>query len=189
RTRTVAAFSEHFRDILRRALDALAPDLAWIVIHDATRPLVTPEMIAAGLAAVHVPPAAPAPDVPSASRRPAPAVPPSVGAHRVRPPAAPAVVAAASIPVNETLKRVQNGLVVETPARSRLVLLQTPQVFSRLALLTALDTAPADLDPLDAASLAIAARLRVALFPGTPANIRVATPADLALAEALLNPR
>lgn len=159
RTRPVAAVSARLRDTLRRALAALAPNLAWIVIHDAARPLVTPELISAGLATVRTLPAAPA------------------------------VVAAASIPVNETLKRVQNGLVVETPARAQLALLQTPQVFSRPTFLAALDAAPNDLDPPDAASLAIAADLRVVPFPGSPRNIRVATPADLALAEALLNSR
>jgi 2-C-methyl-D-erythritol 4-phosphate cytidylyltransferase len=162
RTRAVAATSSRRRDILRLAVDALAPDFAWLVIHDASRPLVTPELIASGLATVEAQQA------------------PTEGAP---------AVASASIPVNETLKRVQHGFVVETPTRSQLVLLQTPQVFSRAALLASLDRAPADLDPPDAATLAAASGLRVALFPGSPTNIRIATPADLAFAEALLNPR
>lgn len=149
--RNMAASSLRPRDSLRRALDMLSQNVSWIVIHDAARPLVTPEMVAAGLAAAR-----------------------TTGA------------AAASIPLNETLKRVQRGVVVETPARAGLALLQTPQVFSRPALLAACDHAPADLDPPDCATLAVAAGLRVALYPGAPDNLRVAAAADLALAEALL---
>lgn len=162
RTRPVAAASTRIRGTLRRAVDMLAPDLAWIVVHDASRPLVTPELIASGLATARARHAA------------------TEGAP---------VVASASIPVNETLKRVQHGLVVETPPRSRLTLLQTPQVFSRAALLASLDGAPAGPDSADAATLAAASGLRVALFPGSPTNMRIATPADLALAEALLSSR
>lgn len=150
-TRVIAASSPRLCDSLRRVLDMLSPDIHWLVIHDAARPFVTPEMIAAGLATARETEAA-----------------------------------AASIPVNETLKRVQRGIVVETPPRPRLALLQTPQVFSRSALVAACDRAPADLDPPDAAALAVAAGLRVALFPGAPENLRVVTTADLALAEALL---
>jgi 2-C-methyl-D-erythritol 4-phosphate cytidylyltransferase len=178
RTRPVAVSNSRLHDTLRRALDSLAPDISWIVIHDAARPLVTPELISAGLATVGALPAAPVADNVDI-----------VGASGGRPSVAPAVVVAASISINETLKRVQGGLVVETPARAQLALLQTPQAFSRSALLAALDAAPADLDPPDAASLAVAAGLRVALFPGSPTNIRVAIPADLALAEAILNSR
>lgn len=172
RTRAIAALSVRLTETLCVALAALPPDITWIVVHDAARPLVTTEMIAAGLAAVGARPVA----VPVLQ---------SVGAL----PAAPAVAAAASISVNETLKRVQNGLVVETPPRPKLALLQSPQVFSRAALHNAFDAAPANLDAPDAATLAVAAGLRVALFPGSPANIRVTTPADLVLAEAFLNPR
>ncbi|HLZ21653.1 MAG TPA: 2-C-methyl-D-erythritol 4-phosphate cytidylyltransferase [Ktedonobacterales bacterium] len=158
RIRAIATSSSSRRAVYRLALDTLSRDIAWIVIHDAARPLIQPGMIADGLAAL------------SASS-------PECAA------------AAASIPVNETLKRVENGRVVETPTRSQLRLLQTPEVVVRAALVAALEDAPAELDPPDAATLVVAANFRVALFPGSPANFRVASAADLALAETLLGQR
>ncbi len=39
------------RDALRVGLATLPMDLEWVIVHDGTRPLVTPELIAAGLTA------------------------------------------------------------------------------------------------------------------------------------------
>lgn len=39
------------RDAVMSALHALSPACRWIVVHEATRPLITPELIATGLAA------------------------------------------------------------------------------------------------------------------------------------------
>lgn len=154
RAQVIAAPGPRLMESLPLALDAISPDIAWIVVHDAARPLVSSDMVAAGLDAVVAQPGVSA--------------------------------AAAFIPVNETLKRVQNGIVVETPDRSRLALLQSPQVIERSALRAALDRVSSDMNPPDAASLAIAAGLRVRLFPGSPENLRVVSPDDLALAESLL---
>jgi 2-C-methyl-D-erythritol 4-phosphate cytidylyltransferase len=94
--------------------------------------------------------------------------------------------AAACEPVKETLKRVRDGIVTETPARSRLALLQTPQVFTRLALTTALQTSDPHADLPDAGALAIAADIPLATFTGSSENLRVVTAGDLALAAELL---
>ena len=47
----VAATSPQRRAAVRAGLAALPADLEWVIVHDGTRPLVTPELIAAGLAA------------------------------------------------------------------------------------------------------------------------------------------
>jgi 2-C-methyl-D-erythritol 4-phosphate cytidylyltransferase len=47
----VPAGSPRRRDAVMAGVHALAPTCRWIVVHDAARPLVTPELIAAGLAA------------------------------------------------------------------------------------------------------------------------------------------
>jgi len=149
------------------ALDALTPlagrHPSTILVHDAARPLITPERIGAALAAA------------------------------LRAPAATAVE-----PVKETLKLVRDGRVMSTLPRERLVSTQTPQVFSRETLRALYayhapltdDGAPsvASAAP-DGAALALAAGLPVATFPGSPENLRVTTPADLALVEQLLRAR
>jgi 2-C-methyl-D-erythritol 4-phosphate cytidylyltransferase len=89
-------------------------------------------------------------------------------------------------PVKETLKRVRGGIVVETPPRAQLTLLQTPQVFTRSALTAALQTGDPDADLPDVGTLAIAAGIPLATFSGSSANLRVATADDLALAAELL---
>lgn len=47
----VASAGPRRRDALQVGLATLPMDLEWVIVHDGTRPLVTPELIAAGLAA------------------------------------------------------------------------------------------------------------------------------------------
>jgi 2-C-methyl-D-erythritol 4-phosphate cytidylyltransferase len=46
------------QDSVREGLQAVPPDAAWIVVHDAVRPFVTPALVERVLAAAHVPGAA-----------------------------------------------------------------------------------------------------------------------------------
>lgn len=94
--------------------------------------------------------------------------------------------ASASEPVKETIKRVANGNVVGTVERSRLRLLQTPQVFERDQLVEACARYPAGGGAQDAATIALAAGLAVVTFPGGPDNLAVRSEDDLDLAERLL---
>jgi len=142
------------RDALHAGLAALALAHRWVVLHDAARPLVTAELIAAGLSAAQ-----------------------QTGA------------ASAAVPVKETIKRVRDGTILQTLDRTHLALLQTPQVFDLGRLEAAYANLPPDADPPDAATVAAAAGLRIAPFPGDPENIAVATPADLLLAKRLLHAR
>jgi 2-C-methyl-D-erythritol 4-phosphate cytidylyltransferase len=92
------------------------------------------------------------------------------------------------VPVVDTVRRVQDGAIVETVPRDDLVLVQTPQAFLR-ASLEAAHREAADLGRTatdDAALLEWAGR-RVELVPGEPTNLKITRAEDLRLAEALLS--
>ncbi len=92
------------------------------------------------------------------------------------------------IEVSDTVKRVgADGLVAATVPRGDLRLAQTPQGF-RVDLLRAAYDRAARVGALatDDAGLVERAGGRVAIVQGSPLNIKITRPADLALAEALL---
>ncbi|MBA3824982.1 MAG: 2-C-methyl-D-erythritol 4-phosphate cytidylyltransferase [Ktedonobacterales bacterium] len=94
--------------------------------------------------------------------------------------------ATAVIPVKDTIKRVDAaGLVVETPDRAALYAVQTPQVFDRVLILAAHHAADPALDAADDALLVESLGHRVRVFTGAYTNIKVTTPDDLAVVEAL----
>jgi 2-C-methyl-D-erythritol 4-phosphate cytidylyltransferase len=88
-----------------------------------------------------------------------------------------------ALPVPDTVKRVEGDRVVDTVARDGLVAVQTPQAFRAEALRAAHD---AGRDATDDAALIEAAGGRVVVVPGEPANLKVTTPADLAIVAALI---
>ena len=93
------------------------------------------------------------------------------------------------MPVQDTIKEAgQDGRIVATPDRSRLFAAQTPQAFRTELLERAHAEAPADL-VLDDASLVEALGEPVHIFEGDPGNIKVTTPIDMAVAEAVLRQR
>jgi 2-C-methyl-D-erythritol 4-phosphate cytidylyltransferase len=96
--------------------------------------------------------------------------------------------AIAAAPVKDTVKRSADGVgVLETPARSELWAVQTPQVFRREALESALGRPEAELAAAsDDAMLVEADGGRVRLVHCESENFKVTTAADLALAEQLL---
>jgi len=87
------------------------------------------------------------------------------------------------LPVSDTLKRVENERVVATLDRDGLVVVQTPQAFRAQALRSA---HASDGDTTDDAALVEAVGGSVVVVPGDPRNLKVTTPADLALSAALL---
>jgi 2-C-methyl-D-erythritol 4-phosphate cytidylyltransferase len=95
-------------------------------------------------------------------------------------------VASACQPVIETIKRARDGVVIETPDRGSLVQLETPQVFDRETLLSIYALAGDGADARDEATVAVAAGIRVATFPGGAENIAVRTAEDRALVETIL---
>jgi 2-C-methyl-D-erythritol 4-phosphate cytidylyltransferase/2-C-methyl-D-erythritol 2,4-cyclodiphosphate synthase len=94
------------------------------------------------------------------------------------------------VPIPDTVKRTEDGWVIETLSRNELVLVQTPQAFRRDTLADAHErAAAAGLDFTDDAALVEWAGSRVRTVPGDPENIKVTTAADLALAAAILAAR
>lgn len=95
--------------------------------------------------------------------------------------------AAPAIPVKDTIKVVQGGLVASTPDRSTLRAVQTPQVFDvdllRGALKKAKEDGAAVTDDCSAVELM---GMSVKMVEGDERNIKVTTPMDLKTAELLL---
>lgn len=95
--------------------------------------------------------------------------------------------ALAVAPVVDTIKRVDgDGLVRETPPRAELRAAQTPQFFRAATLRAAHAAADWRLEYTDEAMMVEALGEPVGTFAGEPTNLKVTTPADLVLAEALL---
>jgi 2-C-methyl-D-erythritol 4-phosphate cytidylyltransferase/2-C-methyl-D-erythritol 2,4-cyclodiphosphate synthase len=95
--------------------------------------------------------------------------------------------ATAAVAVDETLKRGADGWVETTVDRTGLYRIQTPQAFGRALLETAHREAErAGFRGTDDAALVERLGRPVRLVPGTATNLKITTPADLELAEALL---
>ena len=140
------------QDSVRAGLHTIAPR-EWVVVHDGARPLVTPELIAAGVAAAQ-----------------------QTGA------------AAAALPVVETLKETDgHALVRRTIPRDGLWAVQTPQVFRYDLLMRAHNAALSDVT--DDSALIEQIGGQVKLYPGARANLKVTTPEDIAIVEAILKAR
>jgi 2-C-methyl-D-erythritol 4-phosphate cytidylyltransferase len=92
------------------------------------------------------------------------------------------------LPLEETAKEVQDGLVVRTVDRFRVFRVQTPQAFLYPVLRKALEAARHDrFYGTDEAILAERIGLPVRAVEGDPRNIKITTPLDLKIAEALLD--
>lgn len=95
--------------------------------------------------------------------------------------------AAPAIPVKDTIKVVSGGLVKETPNRSTLKAVQTPQVFDFDLLRGALKKAKLEgLAITDDCSAVEAMGMSVKIVDGDEKNIKITTPMDLKLAELIL---
>ncbi len=98
--------------------------------------------------------------------------------------------AAPAIPVKDTVKIAINGIVRQTPDRSQVFAVQTPQIFDaellRAALRAAVDSGAAVTDDCSAVE-----RIgkEIYLTEGSEENIKITTPFDLVLAEAILQRR
>ncbi len=99
-----------------------------------------------------------------------------------------AAILAAS--VVDTLKRVENGVILETVSRTGLWAAQTPQAFRRADYREALaGIAGREHEFTDDASIFEASGRPVAIVAGTRLNIKVTHPEDLVLVELLLRER
>ena len=95
--------------------------------------------------------------------------------------------AAPAIPVKDTIKVVAGGLVKETPDRSTLMAVQTPQVFDFDLLRGALRKAEEDGAAVtDDCSAVERTGMKIKVVEGDERNLKVTTPMDLKIAELLL---
>jgi len=95
--------------------------------------------------------------------------------------------AAPAIPVKDTIKVVEGGMVTTTPDRNTLKAVQTPQVFDFDLLRGALKKAAADGAPItDDCSAVELIGFKVKIVEGDERNIKVTTPMDLKVAQMLL---
>ena len=159
------------------ALETVGTEL--VAIHDAARPLVTPELIEGVIATLVADPDASG----AIAATPVTDTIKQIGAEvEVEGAAAPGCNVLSSYKGDKTLHRVETTL-----DRGRLWAAQTPQVFRVPALRAAL-AADSDqtLAATDEAMLIEAAGGRVLIHPSPPENLKVTTPLDLKLAELLL---
>ena len=94
--------------------------------------------------------------------------------------------AIAAVPVKDTIKQAQHGLVTATLDRSQLWSIQTPQVFAFPLIHQAHHTSAAQDDVTDDAALLEKLGQPVAVFTGSYTNIKITTQEDILIAEALL---
>lgn len=95
-----------------------------------------------------------------------------------------------AIPAKDTVKLAEKDVVTETPARATCFSAQTPQVFEPALIKGALTNAlEKDLPVTDDASALEALGFPVRLTEGSEENIKITTPLDLRLAEAIIETR
>ena len=96
--------------------------------------------------------------------------------------------ATAAVPVKDTIKVVADGLVVQTPARESLYAVQTPQVTDMDLLKGALtDALRAGEIVTDDCAAVERLGFQPAIVPGYYENLKITTPEDLDIAQALLD--
>lgn len=95
-----------------------------------------------------------------------------------------AQAAVPGLPVADTLKLAEDGVVTTTLSRHGVVAVQTPQAFVAGLLRAAHVEA---VEATDDAGLLEAAGVSVRVVPGDPRNVKVTTPADLEMVQALVD--
>ena len=134
---------------VRIGLDEVPAEADVVLVHDAARPVLPPEIVPRLLEAL------------------------GDGFDGAVP----------GLPVTDTVKRVRDGVIVETPARDELVAVQTPQAFVADVLRQA-----AGGEGSDCSSLVEAAGGRVKVVQGDERLLKVTTLDDLRRVEAWLDP-
>lgn len=91
------------------------------------------------------------------------------------------------VPVKDTIKVVNDSLIVDTPYRPSLYITQTPQIFKKTVYMKAVQFAvDHELDFTDDCQLAEAIGCKVYMTAGDYTNIKITTPEDIEIAELLL---
>ena len=91
------------------------------------------------------------------------------------------------VPVKDTIKVVNDNLIVDTPYRPSLYITQTPQTFKKSIYFRGVEFAERNhLDFTDDCQLAEAMGYKVYMTTGHYSNIKITTPEDISIAEILL---
>lgn len=91
------------------------------------------------------------------------------------------------VPVKDTIKYVDGGLITDTLDRRKLYITQTPQIFRKDMYVKGINFAnDHDLDFTDDCQLAEAVGAKIAMTESSYSNIKITTPEDIALAEIIL---
>ncbi|MDE6774815.1 MAG: 2-C-methyl-D-erythritol 4-phosphate cytidylyltransferase [Ruminococcus sp.] len=94
--------------------------------------------------------------------------------------------AALGVPVKDTIKVVDGGLVTDTPPRSSLYITQTPQIFRKKIYFEGVDFAlEHGLDFTDDCQLVEAVGGKIYMTEGDYTNIKITTPEDIEIAKTL----
>lgn len=95
-----------------------------------------------------------------------------------------------AVPVKDTIKVVKDGFGIDTPDRSGMYQVQTPQTFKRDVIVSAHQAFRKDPRPgITDDSMLVEEYLKrqVYIVPGAYSNLKITTPEDLVIAEALLS--
>ncbi len=159
----VVAGGETRQQSVYNGLRAAPADTNYVLIHDAARPFITPELVKSCLSCLRQ-------------------------IRRGEPAAREHQAATIAVPATETVKSSADGEWVEaTLDRSRLWLIQTPQAFTFPLILEAHKKAAAEgLEASDDAALVEMTGHPVRLVPGAKDNLKITYPEDLLLAEAIV---
>lgn len=91
------------------------------------------------------------------------------------------------VPVKDTIKVVEDQLITDTPDRRKLWITQTPQIFKKKCYFEGINFAVEhELDFTDDCQLAEAVGVKVNMTLSDYRNIKITTPEDLAIAEAIM---
>lgn len=94
------------------------------------------------------------------------------------------------VPVKDTIKVVDDGLITDTPPRKSLYITQTPQIFRKKLYFEGIDFAlEHNLDFTDDCQLVEAVGGKIYMTTGDYTNIKITTPEDIKIAETLLEMR
>lgn len=94
--------------------------------------------------------------------------------------------AIAAVPVTDTIKLVEDGIIIDTPRRDRLWAAQTPQAFKFKILAAAIQS---DTIFTDDAAAVEAMKMPVHIVQGSNENIKITTKLDINIAEAIIDMR
>ena len=149
----IVAGGKERQDSVYNGIQAADEKSDYLVIHDGARPLITKEVVRAGLDMAY--------------------------AHRA------SIIA---VPVKDTIKLVsKDGKVEDTPDRSSLWSVQTPQIFEKELIIHAHEYAKEHgLRVTDDSMLVEAIGVPVYIVEGEYTNIKITTPEDLIIAEKML---